>query len=141
MGKWEMQVCSLRLVLKSLAIWVASALFFLAAAAFILSKTGTGSSILGYVSSGISFLCAIAAGLVAAENRGDRPMLQGLFTAFVLVVFLLTLGFLIGKQGLEPSGVLSLVTFTISGVLVGTLFLARGRKRRRTRSAKFRRIS
>ena len=120
---------SLRLIFRSLLLWTTTALLLLTLASFYLSRSGLGSDVIGYVSSGISFLCAVAAGAAAAKKNGDKPLLQGLLTAVFLVITLLTLGFLARGLDLNGSGILSVVTFTISGVLFGlALFRSRRRK-------------
>lgn len=61
-------------------------------------------------------------------------MARSLVLALSLLILLLTLGFLIGDKQLEPSGVLSVVTFTISGVLFGSVVMGKirpGRKKQR----------
>lgn len=122
----------IRLALKSLCVWTAAALIMLTAASLVLSRTGVGSQVLGYVSSALSFLCAAAAG-AAAGKRTDRPLAQALVTAIALVILLLTIGFLARGRELNASGILSVTTFTIAGTLAGALLFA-GKKRSRRKA-------
>jgi putative membrane protein (TIGR04086 family) len=122
---------SLRLILKSLLLWTASALALLTIASIILSTTDIGSETVGYVSSAISFLCAVAAGTATVKQNGDKPLIQALVTAIILVILCLTMGFLARGHELNASGILSVVSFSISGVLLGSVLT--GNKRRKTR--------
>lgn len=132
MGKIGIGGGSLRLAVRSLLLWTLTALTLLTLASFVLSRTDIGSDVIGYVSSCISFLCAVAAGAASAKKNRDRPLLQGFLTAVVLVILLLTVGFLARGQDLNASGILSVVTFTISGVLFG-LVLFSGSRRKNSR--------
>jgi hypothetical protein len=116
--------CSLRQLLRALLAWSLTALILLLLSALILSRTGTGSSSLGYLSSALSFLAALAAGLSAGGRKGNGFFLPALLTAGFLVLILLTAGSLLGS--LNPSGVLSVVSFSFAGVFFGAL-LARGK--------------
>ena len=136
MGKMGIGGGSLRLMIKSMLLWTLTALALLTFYSFILSRTDTGSDVIGYVSSGISFLCAVAAGAASAKKNRDRPLLQGLLTAIVLVILLLTMGFLAHGQYLNASGILSVVTFTISGVLFGLVMFGSFRRKKSKKGLK-----
>ena len=136
MGKMGIGGGSLRLMIKSMLLWTLTALALLTFFSFILSRTDTGSDVIGYVSSGISFLCAVAAGAASAKKNRDRPLLQGLLTAIVLVILLLTMGFLAHGQDLNASGILSVVTFTISGVLFGLVMFGSFRRKKSKKGLK-----
>ncbi len=112
----------LRFLLRALAAWAISALFFLLIASLIVSKSSIGAGELGYVSSGISFAAAVCAGHFAGRTLKGSGIYTGLLTAALLSVVLLTVGFLIEGPAIESSGVLSIVTFSFSGCLVGAVF-------------------
>ena len=128
MGKFAKDSGSLRVLLRAISVWCVFALALLILSSAILSRIGTGSDSLGYVSSCISFLCAAAAGSAAA-GKGDRLFVSGLLTAGVLLILLLTVGFLIRGREMDPSGVMSVVTFTVAGVFFGSVFLRKRQKR------------
>ena len=72
---------------------------------------------LGVLCSVISFLAAFAAGVtIAKQNCG---LIGGIGFCLFLLVLLLTLGWLISDMPLSSSGVLSVVTFTAAGCLLG----------------------
>ena len=80
---------------------------------------------MGYLSSGISFLCAAAAGSAAAKKSRTKSLLTALLTSTALVISLLTVGFLIKGREMDPSSILSVVSFTYAGVIFGMLVLYR----------------
>lgn len=133
MGKRERGAAGLRSLLRALLAWCAAAAVLLVGAAWILAGSDTGSEAIGYVSSGISFLCAAAAGALAV-GKGDRLLLTCFVTAVALLILLLTVGFLIRGADLNPSGILSVVTFTVAGVFFGGVFLRKKKKKPGKRS-------
>ena len=76
----------------------------------------------------ISFVAAVGAGLAAAKKRRAKTVYTALLSAAVLTTALLTLGFLIAGEKLDPSAVLSLVSFSFAGCLVGAVLLGRPSK-------------
>ena len=124
-------------MLRAMVIWFCSALILLTAASFLLARTETGSAALGYISSGISFLCAAAAGFSLVDGKGNAGLGQSLVLALALLLLLLTIGFLVGDKHLEASGVLSVVTFTVSGVLFGAVILGKCRRGQRKHRKNF----
>lgn len=118
----------LRFLPKALLGWLVSAAFLLLLAAGIISKSKISSSSLGYVSSALSFLTALTAGTIAGRERKGGSLYAGFLTAAVLVVCLLTAGFLAKGQNMEPSGILSVVSFSFAGCLFGCVFFS-GRKK------------
>ena len=118
----------LRMLGTALLRWGLAASALLVLASLVLAGSGTGSELLGYVSSAISFLAAVCAGTAVERNeKGVFP--KAVLTAGALIVALLTVGVLIGRSGVDASGVLSVVTFTISGVLLGAALAGAGRMR------------
>ena len=128
--KWD-----LRFLLKSFIAWAVSALILLLIASFIVSKTSMGRGAIGYVSSIVSFLAALSAGAFAAKEKKVGGFYTGLMTAAVISTLLLTVGFIIEGAEIESSGVLSVVTFTFSGCLVGSVFF--GTQKNRARKTRF----
>ncbi len=121
---WEQSF--VRGLLRTAAAWIVAALLLCFAAALWIRAGRLPSSALGYVSSGISFLCALAAG--AACGRGEGRARAGLLCGLVLVLLLLTLGFLIAGKAMAPSGILRVVSFTFAGCLAGSLLFGGSEK-------------
>ena len=126
--KWDL--CFL---LKASVAWAGSALVLLLLASLIVSKANMGMGPIGYVSSSVSFLAAVFAGAYAAKERKGGGFYTGFMTAAIISMVLLTVGFIIEGQEIDASGVLSVVTFTFSGCLVGSVFLG-GRKNKAKRT-------
>ena len=108
---------------SAVAAWFLSAFVLLTAAALTANLTGMGEQGIGILSSALSFLCAAASGWAAAKKQRANRLLTALITSTMLVVLLLTVGFLIRGTELNPSSILSLVSFTYAGVLFGALIL------------------
>ena len=115
---------SLRLLLRAMGAWGLSALLLLPLAALLLSKLPIGSAALGYWSSSLSFLTAFFAGLTAGDRRREGSLSVCMLAGLLLNIALLTLGILTGA-GLDPSGILSVVSFTFAGVLLGGVVASR----------------
>ena len=111
--------------ISAAAAWLLSACVLLIAATLAANLTGMGEQGMGILSSALSFLCAVASGWAAAKKQRANRLLTALITAAMLVVLLLTVGFLIRGTELNPSSILSLVSFTYAGVLFGALILYR----------------
>ena len=109
---------SLRLLLRAMGAWGLSALLLLPLAALLLSKLPIGSAALGYWSSSLSFLTAFFAGLTAGDRRREGSLSVCMLAGLRLSIALLTLGIL-------PSGILSVVSFTFAGVLLGGVVASR----------------
>lgn len=119
-----------RILLMAMAAWSVSALILLCIGAMILSRVGIGESAIGYVSSALSFLTAVSAGVVIGRAKPDGVIYPALLTGAVLTTCLLTIGFIAEGSRLEASGVLSVVSFTFAGCLAGAvLFTGRGHKK------------
>ena len=118
-----------RTILSALAAWAISALILLCIASLILSKISLGEGAMGYVSSALSFLSAVFAGAALGRAKSGGIIYPALLTAAVLVTALLTIGFIVEGADLQSSGVLSVVSFTFSGCLLGAV-LSGGKKTR-----------
>ena len=117
---------SLRPLLRAMGAWALAALVLLPLAALLLSRLPIGSAALGYWSSALSFLAAFFAGLTAGDRRREGSVPACLLAGLLLSIALLTLGILTGG-GLDPSGILSVVSFTFAGVLLGGVVASRGK--------------
>lgn len=131
---YRIPALDLRILLRSILAWMATAVILLILSAFILARIGVGSAVLGYVSSAISFLAAFAAGITFGRERRNGFLIRALAAALILVVLLFTAGYLIGDKEISPSAVLSVVTFTFSGAAAGA-FLSGVRRHARQKSA------
>ena len=123
-------------LLKALGTWAICVLILLPAAAVILNAVGATERALSITGSAISFLAAVGAGLAAAKKRRSAGVYTALLSAAVLVTALLTVGYLIAGEELDPSAVLSLVSFSFAGCLVGAVILYRPNKKYRKMKAK-----
>ena len=102
--------------------WLISSTILLVIGAIILKESYANERVMAYVSSSISFLSAMTAGSVAKQKGRAGGFYIAMLTATFLVVALLTIGFLIDGSRIEPSSVMSVISFTFSGCLVGTIF-------------------
>ena len=119
---------------SSVFVWMLSALVLLIVSSVILNESGCSERSMGYVSSILSFSSAMAAGITAGRKRKAGALYTALLTASVLVVMLLTIGFMISSTMIEPSAVMSLVSFTFAGCLVGVVcFLPSNKRKKRYR--------
>ena len=115
-------------LLRGILRWCAAAAALLCAASLILWKAEAGAAVFGYVSSAISFFCALLTGKEAARKK--KRWMAGLILGLFLTVLLLTAGYLAAGSELAPDGVLSVAAFTMSGAMAGTLlFPSNGGKR------------
>lgn len=110
-------------LLGAATAWGLSAGILLCLTALAAGITKAGETTLAYCSSALSFLTAAAAGLAAARQRKAGGLVTALIAATAIVILLLTLGFLIKGGQLDPSAVLSVVSFTYAGCLVGACLL------------------
>ena len=114
---------SLRGLLGVMALWWCAALLLCLLTAAVLRAHAVGSESFGYVSSGLSFVCAFFAAAVGLRGRGGFA--QVLFCAGGLCLMLLSVGALAGKCAPGPSGVLSVLSFSAVGCLAGGLLAGR----------------
>ncbi len=122
----------LRLLARALLVYALTAFLLLVLASFFLARSNVGSHVLGYVSSGISFLSAFLSSRLLLRAQKTGSLAPAMLFAVLLVILLLTIGFLAGDRKMDPSGVLSVVSFTFAGVsLAGVLPLRISPRRRR----------
>ena len=116
-------------LLNAAAAWFLSAVLLLCIASVLANAAGLGEQGVAYLSSAVSFLCAAAAGTAAARKSTSNGLVTALMTGGFLVLLLLTVGFLIAGRNLDPSSILSLVSFSFAGALVGTLVMPKTAKK------------
>ena len=92
---------SAALLLRAAVIWTVCAAALLLPSAAVLTMRPSTVQTLSYVSAGISFLAAFAAGITAGKGRRSRAFSCALLTALVLIAALLTAGFLIRGEAPE----------------------------------------
>ena len=119
---------SLHMILRVLGAWLFSAAVLTILASFILWRAGLSDHAYGYISSAISFLSAVVAGGTAIKGREQTGALSALIAACALTILLLTVGFLVSKENLSSDGIMSLVSFTFAGILLGYVVFPKGKK-------------
>ena len=110
-------------LVKALTTWFVCAVSLCLLFALVICKTSVDSSYIGYFSSFISFVCAVAAGYKAYTSRKGNSIYTALFTAVFLIIVLLSIGFIVTEESLKSASVLSVGTFTFVGVLTGAQLL------------------
>ena len=119
-------------LLKAAGAWLLTAALLLFPAAAFINARGGNTQMLAYVSAGISFAAAAAAGASAGRNHSGGSLITAFLTALVLILCLLTVGFFIRGAAPEPAGVLSVASFTLAGCVFGAMcFSGRGKRRKR----------
>jgi len=114
----------LMFLVKAAKAWCLTALPLLFLSAFIVSVYSVGSDKLAYISSAISFIAAAFAGRCSAAKRKGGTLVSGLVSSCFIVVLLLSIGFAVDSQCISVSGVISVVSFTFSGCLFGSVILS-----------------
>ncbi len=112
---------------RAFAAWAVCAAALLLCGAVLFASDAASLSSLGYASSLISFAAAVGAGAAAVSVQKERRLLIGLLSAFSLAALLLLTGFLI-KGKLDGSAVLSVLSFTLTGCVLGAMLPARRKK-------------
>ena len=118
---------------RALIAWMICASALLLSGSVLYAADGAALSTLGYASSLISFLAAVGAGAAAVSAQKEAQLLKGLVSGLCLTAMLLLTGFLI-RGRLQGSAVLSTVSFTLSGCLLGAMLPVRRRKGQRFRT-------
>ena len=90
-----------------------------------------GETALAYTSSVLSFLTALLAGAKAMRIRKRNALGTALVSGVCIIIVALTLGFIIAGNKLDAAGILSVVTFSLSGELMGAVFFPGQKKQRR----------
>lgn len=119
-----MRKISLGLFLRVLGVWLLTALLLLFPAALLAARAADAQA-MSYISAGVSFVSAVAAGARAMRSRQGGRLLCGLLCGLGLTIVLLLVGFIIG--GVPASaGVLSVGCFSVAGCVLGSALGGRG---------------
>ena len=119
--------------IQVIMFWVIAALLVLSIVSLILWKLELPSRFLAYGSALISFLSAAAVAWKTATLH-KRSLLSAIAQSVLLLVFLLGAGFLLSKGKLSRDAVLSVSSFTIAGVLVGSMLVPQQNRRIKTQN-------
>lgn len=120
-----------RSVLTGCAAWGLCSLMLSLSAALLMTLVDIPAGAVGYICSSLSFASALFAGMRAMRGKERGALVLGLAVGTAVTIIALTLGFLISENALDADGVLSVVTFTLSGALAGALLSPKGKKRRK----------
>lgn len=118
----------LRFLLRAAASWLAAVFVLLPASASIITLAdlkATSFTIFGVI---VGALAALTAGYCAKRNSPMPGWQIALISGISLTIVLLTAGFLISKERMEASGILSVALVTILGCLFGTVLGSRSKK-------------
>lgn len=135
MSESEKKARDFSFLARAFAAWAVCAAALLLCGTVLYASDGAALSSLGYASSLISFLAAVGAGAAAASAGKERRLLRGLLSAACLSAVLMLTGFLI-KGKLDGSAVLSVLSFTLTGCVLGSMLPMRKRKRAHFRKRK-----
>ena len=125
-----------RYLLRAGLAWTVSASVLLLVGTLAANSLGLGEQGLGIMSSAVSFSAAFAAGFIATRSCTASRLFISLTTATALIIFLLTVGFLIKGEEMNASAILSIVSFTYVGVLSGSILPPRKRNGKKYHSTK-----
>ena len=135
MSESEKKSFDLSFLARAFAAWAVCAAALLLCGTVLYASDGAALSSLGYASSLISFLSAVGAGAAAASSLKERKLLRGLLSALCLSAALFLTGFLI-KGKLDGSAVLSMLSFSMTGCVLGSMLPLKTRKSARFRGRK-----
>ena len=130
-GKETVARISPKPLLTVVFAWLLTAFVLLLVFSLAISRLATSSRSMGYCASALSFLSACAAGAAAARERKLPPVLAGLLTGLVIALLLLGVGAALHHGHLPSDGLISLLSFTVSGALFGSVFLGPWQKKGR----------
>ena len=111
---------------RGLSTWLITALILLLLFSFVISLTATSSRSMAYGSAALSFLAAAAAGSKLRLRQTGARLLADLLVAAIVVAVSLLIGLLLGRNGLSSDSILSVVSFTLAGVVFGSFFAGGG---------------
>lgn len=129
-------------LLKAMLIWLAAAAVLVLFCAALISGFNLSASSVAYFSSAISFLSAMAASIAVTAGNRNKKLKYAFLTGLVLTVTLLMLGFIVEGRELSPDGVLSVISFTMAGAVVGGVLAPSnkgGRTKKTTKTTKTKR--
>lgn len=125
------EAIDIRYLLSSLLFWMMCSAIMLPFAALGAHIFKCGETALAYISSSLSFVSALLAGAKAMHTRKRNAIGTAFVTGVCIIILALTLGFIVAGEKLDAAGILSVVTFTISGSLVGAVFFPGQKKQSR----------
>ena len=131
MDKNSAEVIDIRFLLSGLLVWFVSALILMPAAALAAELAMCSERGLTYISSGLSFAAGLAAGAKAIRVRKKNAVFTALITGVCIIIIALTLGFIVASEKLQPDGILSVVSFSLAGCLVGAVFFQKRKQQGR----------
>ena len=108
---------------KALVTWLTVGIILSLILSIIISQTTLDSSYIAYLSSIISFITAVFAGFRAMSARRKGKLYTALFTAGFLIIFILSVAYIIASGEIIASGLISVISFTFSGVFFGAYIL------------------
>ena len=123
---------SLLFLFKAWAAWLFSAVFFLLVFGLLIEYSSCSSTHMAYLCSLLSFLASVSAGLIAVRSSRLSYFVTGVACALSTLALLLLVGLLFDRKSFDSGAVLSLVSFTLSGYLVGAFFSGKTRKKHRS---------
>ena len=135
MGGNGSEAIDIRYLLSSIFFWIVCSLVILPLAALVAHIFRLGENAMAYLSSSLSFATAAAAGARAINLRRKNALGTAAVTGVCIIILALTLGFIIAGDKLDAAGILSVVSFTLSGALVGAVFFPA--KKKQTRKKQF----
>ena len=127
---------SIFFLLRAIKVWIIAAATLVVAFSAATFFAGLDGVFLGYASSAASFLSCLTAGAAAHRERGGGALYTGLVCGAIIAVALLTVGFVIAGFEMEPSGIISVSTFSVAGSCCGSAFFGRKSRVRTTKTGK-----
>ena len=128
------EAIDIRFLLSSMLFWFISSMILLPLAALGAHVFECGENALAYLSSSLSFLTSLLAGSKAMHIRKRNAIGTAFVTGVCIIILALTLGFIVAGEKLDAAGILSVVTFTISGSLMGAVFFPGSKKQGRRKT-------
>ena len=119
-----------RFVLNAVVTWCISALLLVVIASLIATLSGISLNAVAYISSALSFISALVAGMRAMRERGKGAIITGAVVGVTITILALTLGFIIDAAKIQADGILSVVTFTIAGAVTGSVFCPQKKRKK-----------
>lgn len=119
-----------RFVLNAVVVWCVLALLLVAAASLVATVSDISLNTIAYISSALSFISALVAGMRAMRERGKGAIITGAVVGVTITLLALTLGFIIDAAKIQADGILSVVTFTITGAIAGSVFCPQKKRKK-----------
>ncbi len=111
-----------RALLRGLLTWLLASAVLLPVFSFAASRLAASSSTVSILGSLLSFLSSAFAGAASARYADSRRLLLGILVGALLAALLSLIGFLIGGRSFHPDGFMSMLSFTLAGAMVGSVF-------------------